>query len=60
MLKATEIIESIQSAKSTTLNEMVLNEDYREPLQAIVDAEAKLLKLMFGAFEDTLSKFKMV
>lgn len=60
MLKATQIIESVQSAKSTALNQMVSDKNYREPLQAMVDAEAKLMKLVFGSIEDTLAKFKAV
>ena len=60
MLKATQIIESIQSTKTTALNQMVSDKNYREPLQAMVDAEAKLMKLVFGSIEDTLSKFKVM
>jgi hypothetical protein len=60
MLEATQIIDSIQSAKSTALNQMVSDKNYREPLQAMVDAEAKLMKLVFGSIEDTMSKFKMI
>ena len=60
MLKATQIIESVQSAKTTALTQMVTDKNYREPLQAMVDAEAKLMKLVFGSIEDTLSKFKVI
>jgi hypothetical protein len=59
MLKATQFIESIQSTKTTALNQMVTDKNYREPLQAMVDAEAKLMKLVFGSIEDALSKFKV-
>lgn len=53
------IIDTIKDAKSTTLKTFVQEEQFRKPLQAMVDAEATLAKAIAKSTETFLSKFKV-
>ena len=58
MTQLNTIIDTISASKGTFLKTFVQEKQIREPLQAIVDAEAALAKQFTKAMEDFVSKFK--
>ena len=58
MTQLNTFIDTIKDTKGTFLKTYVQDKQIREPLQAIVDAEAALAKQFTKAMEDFVSKFK--
>ena len=54
------VIDSIKDAKTKALTTLVTDENFQKPLKTFIDAEAELAKATFSAFEDLVSRFKVI
>lgn len=57
---ATSFIDTIKSTKETIIKTLVTEKTFSEPLQAMVEAEAKLAKATLTAMDEMIAKFKVI
>lgn len=58
--QATSFIDTIKTTKETIIKSLVTDKTFSEPLQAMVEAEAKLAKATVTAIDEMIAKFKVM